>query len=121
VSAPQTREADKKEADMAFIELNDIEEKEIIPGYKARFVHSGNMTFAYWTITAGASLPDHSHPHEQVANVIEGEFELTVDGEPKVMTPGQVAVIPGGIPHRGTAITDCKIIDVFHPIREDYR
>ncbi len=106
---------------MAFVELSTIEAKEIVPGFSARFVHSDNITMAYWDIKAGSSLPDHSHPHEQIANVTEGEFKLNVDGESRVMTPGQVAVIPGNIPHSGTAITDCKIIDVFYPLREDYK
>ena len=106
---------------MAFIDLNDLEEKELVPGFHVHFVHSENMTFAYWTIEAGAALPDHSHPHEQVANVTDGEFELNVGGEARVMTPGKVAVIPGGVPHSGKAITDCKIIDVFYPVREDYK
>ena len=106
---------------MSFVELSDIEEKELIPGFKVRFVHSENMTFAYWTIKAGSTLPDHSHPHEQVANVIEGEIKFTMDGETRVLSPGQVAVIPGGVSHSGTAVTDCKIIDVFYPVREDYK
>jgi quercetin dioxygenase-like cupin family protein len=106
---------------MAFVDLKDIEEKDVIPGFHARFVHSENMTFAYWRIEAGAALPNHSHPHEQAANVIEGEFELTMDGVAKIMKPGQLALIPGNVPHCGKAVTDCKIIDVFYPIREDYR
>jgi len=106
---------------MSFIDLNDLNEKELVPGYHVRFVHSENMTFAYWAIDAGAALPDHSHPHEQVANVIEGEFQLVVDGESRIMTPGKVAVIPGDVPHSGKAITPCKIIDVFYPVREDYK
>jgi quercetin dioxygenase-like cupin family protein len=106
---------------MAFIDLSGLEEQELIPGFHVRFVHSENMTFAYWNIKKGAELPDHSHPHEQVANVIEGELLLTVDGEARNMTPGQVAVIPGNVPHSGKAVTDCKVIDVFSPVREDYR
>ena len=106
---------------MAFIDLADLEEKELVSGYRVRFVHCENMTFAYWTINAGAALPDHSHPHEQVANVIEGEFELKVGDETRRMTPGKVAVIPGDVPHSGKAITNCKIIDVFYPVREDYK
>jgi len=106
---------------MAYIDLLDLEEKELVPGFHAKFVHSENMTLAYWRIEAGSSLPDHSHPCEQVANVIEGEFELVVEGEAKRRTPGQVAVIPGNVPHHGTAITDCRLIDVFYPVREDYK
>ncbi len=106
---------------MTAIDLNNIPEKEIVPGYRARFVHTGNMTFAYWNIDADATLPAHSHPHEQVVNIIKGEFELTVDGEPRVIVPGMVVPIPPNVPHSGKAITDCRIIDVFHPVREDYR
>ena len=106
---------------MAFIDLVDISEREIVPGYRARFVHGDKLTLAYWEVDPGAELPQHSHPHEQVANVLEGKFELTVDGESRVLEPGQVAVIPGGVPHSGKAITVCRLLDVFHPIREEYR
>ena len=106
---------------MAFIELNDVEVREPVPGYKVRFVHSEAMTFAYWDIEEGAALPEHAHPHEQVATMLEGKFELVLDGEPRVLEPGMVATIPPDAPHAGRAVTHCRILDVFHPIREDYR
>ena len=105
---------------MIFKNLKDIPEKELIPGYKVKFVHSKNMTLAYWNIEKGAPLPEHSHKHEQVANVIEGKFELKVDNKTKVLEPGDVAVIPSNVKHSGKAITKCKLIDVFYPVREDY-
>ena len=106
---------------MPFEQLSDIEAREIVPGYRARFLHSGAMTFAHWEVDAGAALPDHEHPHEQVAHVLEGRFELTLDGETRVLDSGTVAVIPGGTRHAGRAVTDCRLLDVFHPVREDYR
>ena len=106
---------------MYFQNLDEISEREIVAGYRARFIHTEKLTLAYWTVEAGAALPEHSHPHEQIANVLEGEFELTVDGESQIMIPGQVAVIPGGVPHGGRAITPCRLIDVFQPARDDYR
>jgi len=106
---------------MGFLNLIDLEEREIIPGYRAKFVHSENMSLAYWDIDPGAVMPEHSHPHEQIANVLEGRFELTVDGEPRVLEPGMVAVIPGGVPHGGVALTPCRLLDAFHPPREDYK
>jgi len=114
---PYEKEIDK----MSFIHLNDLEEKELVPGFKARFVHTENMTFAYWNIKAGASLPGHSHPHEQVATMFEGKFELTIDGKAKILSPGEIAVIRPNAVHSGRAVTDCRILDVFYPVREDYR
>ena len=106
---------------MGFLTLNDLEEREIVPGFRAKFVHSDNMTLAYWEVDKDAALPEHSHPHEQITNVLEGRFELTVDGEPRILEPGMVEVIPGEVPHGGKALTHCRILDVFHPSRDDYR
>ncbi len=106
---------------MPLIELSSIVCKEIVPGYSAKFIHTDHMTFSFFDVKAGAALPEHSHPHEQVAQVLEGEFELTVEGKPFRLLPGTVFVIPSNIKHSGLAITDCKLLDVFNPVREDYR
>lgn len=106
---------------MPYIEIANLSAHEIVPGYKARFAHTDNMTFAYWDVQAGYTLPEHRHPHEQVANILEGEFTLVVDGVPYTLVPGKVFAIPSHVKHYGTAVTDCKLLDVFYPIREDYK
>ena len=63
---------------MERLNLNEIEPRELVPGFKARFVHSKNMTLAFWEVAAGSSLPVHSHPHEQVVNMLEGELKFRV-------------------------------------------
>jgi quercetin dioxygenase-like cupin family protein len=106
---------------MSFIQINELVSKEIIKGYTARTIHTGTMTFVYWTVTAGAAMPMHDHVHEQVAHVIQGTFELTVGTETKTLEPGTVAIIPPHVRHGGRAITDCELLDVFYPEREDYK
>lgn len=103
------------------INLNDLNAREIIPGYRARFVQSENMTLAFWEITANAPMPEHSHPNEQVTTLIEGEFLMTIGGETNHLKPGSVLIIPPDVRHSGKPLTDCKIIDVFYPRREEYR
>jgi quercetin dioxygenase-like cupin family protein len=95
--------------------------REIMPGFRGKFLHSDTMTFVYWDIAEGSALPQHSHPHEQVVNMLEGEFEIVVDGTPHRLRPGEVFAIPGNAVHSGRALTACRILDVFYPIREDYR
>ena len=106
---------------MLDINLGSIKEREVVKGFRGRFIHSENMTHAYWTIEKGAALPEHAHVHEQVVNILEGKFELTVDGEKKIIEPGNIVVIPSNVPHTGNALTDCRILDVFSPVREDMK
>jgi len=106
---------------MPAFDLDTLTEREILPGYRVRFVHSERTTLAFWNIEEGALLPEHHHPHEQIANVLEGQFELTIDGVSKVYQPGTVAVIPPDALHSGKALTRCRILDIFAPVREDYR
>ncbi|MFQ6676879.1 MAG: cupin domain-containing protein [Fidelibacterota bacterium] len=106
---------------MLKVDLNTIDAEEILPGFRVKVVHSEHMTLTHWDIKAGSSLPEHSHPHEQVTNMIEGELELIVDGESNILKPNSVVVIPSNATHSGKAITGCRVIDVFYPTREDYR
>jgi quercetin dioxygenase-like cupin family protein len=101
--------------------LAEVAGQEPIPGFHAKFVHSANVTVSYWDVKAGAVLPEHAHPHEQISNMLAGEFELVVNGESCVLTANTVAVIPPEARHSGRALTACRIIDVFYPVREDYR
>jgi len=107
--------------DNLFIELKKVEPKEIMKGFHGRMLHTDNMTLVYWEIDEGSILPEHSHVHEQVVNMLEGQFELVVDGNSQVYEPGVVCMIPSYARHSGHAVTACKILDVFHPVRKDYK
>lgn len=103
------------------IEINLLPQNEIKEGFKARFIHAENFTLGYWDVEEGAILPAHSHLHEQVTQILEGKFEMTIDDQTKIYETGQVIHIPPHIIHGGKALTKCKIFDVFSPVREDYR
>ncbi len=106
---------------MPKIELASLRTNLLIDGYLARFIHTEHMTFSFVDVIAGKSLPEHSHMNEQVSIMLEGTFELTLNGEPIRFGPGEVIVIPSHAKHSGLAITDCRILDVFYPVREDYK
>jgi len=106
---------------MPFFDISSIHEKEIIAGYKAKAIHTGTMSFVYWTVEPGAVMPEHSHLHEQVAHVLKGRFELTAGGQTEILEPGKIAVIPPHVKHGGKAVTACELLDVFNPEREDYK
>ena len=77
------------------------------------FVH-----FAY----ADALVPTHQHPHEQMGMGLEGEFELTIDGETRTIRQGDAYCIPGNTPHSARGMTqNARALDIFHPVREEYK
>jgi quercetin dioxygenase-like cupin family protein len=99
----------------------DLPEQEVFPGILGRLVHTKLTTVADFNIAAGTELPTHHHPHEQTSTILSGKFLFVVGGEERLLEAGDVAVIPGNVPHSGKALTDCRIIDVFAPVREDYK
>lgn len=101
--------------------ITDIKSKELVHGITGHYMHGAGQTIGYVKIEKGAVLPEHSHPHEQITLIMEGEFEMTIGGEKHLFTAGCVHVIPSNVPHSAVALTDCIAIDVFNPVREDYR
>jgi quercetin dioxygenase-like cupin family protein len=106
---------------MNYVKIEDSRKKEIAPGCRAQFVHSDNMTLAYWSLQEDAQIPDHAHVHEQVVNVLAGTLDLTIDGEKKRLRPGDVVLVPPSVSHSARAVTFCRVLDVFHPVREDFK
>jgi quercetin dioxygenase-like cupin family protein len=80
------------------------------------------MTVSLVEMAAGATIPLHQHPHEQVGMMLEGEAEFTIGGETRRVVAGDRWHIPGNMPHSVTALEKpVRAVDVFYPIRDDYR
>ena len=106
---------------MATISIDALPIREIFPGLRARLVHSARTSQSWVEIDPGVSFPEHRHPHEQTVNVLDGTLELVVAGQTFVLEAGQSYVIPPDVPHAGRARTACRVLDVFAPVRDDYR
>lgn len=111
----------KKNLYLMNLALSDIETKEIMPGYHGKMIHGETMTLAFWEVEKGATVPEHSHINEQIMHVLEGDFEFKVAGVTKTYGPGELVIIPPNIPHSGKALTPCKLMDIFSPVREAYK
>jgi quercetin dioxygenase-like cupin family protein len=102
---------------MPFVDTHALRAREPLPGWEGRFLHAEHMTFAYYRVAAGASIHEHDHPNEEVWHVLEGELEVTIDGETRVAGPGWVALVPPNTPHAVRARTDARALVVDHPRR----
>lgn len=104
-----------------FTSFKNCEQKELLPGFLVQLIHTESQTFALFEIEKGAILPEHFHINEQVSQVLEGEFELTIDGKTEICKKGDIAIMKPNAVHSGKALTACKILDVFTPVREDLK
>jgi mannose-6-phosphate isomerase-like protein (cupin superfamily) len=65
--------------------------------------------------------PPHSHPHEQIGYVVEGELNVFIGSEQARVGPGDFWVIPGGMQHTVQLLTKtARLVECFSPIREDF-
>ncbi len=101
--------------------IKDISPKEVVPGITGYYAHGDKQTFGFIEIKKGSVLPEHHHVHEQITYIIEGQLNMVIGGEPCPLTAGMFHVILSNTPHSAVAITDCKVIDTFSPVREDYK
>lgn len=105
---------------MPFVDTNRLKVVERLPGWKGRYVHSSSMTFAHYDFAAGASIHEHFHPEEEVYEVIEGELEMTIEGETRRLKPGLVAIVPANCRHSVRARTNGRLLVVDHPGRPEF-
>ncbi len=107
---------------MSFATLASLPVKAIFNGIiRGHYAHLERMTVGEVELDARTTVPIHQHLHEQMTYVISGRFEFTVGDETTVLEPGMAALIPPNTPHGGVTLTACKVIDIFAPVREDYR
>jgi len=105
---------------MPFVDTSSLRVIERLPGWHGRYFHSPSMTFAHYEFTRGASIHEHFHEQEEVYEVVEGELQITIDGETQTVKPGLIAVVPSNARHSVKALTDGKAIIVDHPKRPEF-
>jgi quercetin dioxygenase-like cupin family protein len=95
---------------------------QIFPGVGIRTVWGTGLMLSLVEMAARAHVAEHEHPHEQMGMVLEGRAEFVVGGKRRVLGPGDMYLIPGGVRHAVTALdAPVRALDVFNPPREEYK
>lgn len=86
--------------------------------------HLDNLMVVVCDFINGPALhpdPPHSHPHEQITYVAEGELFLFLGEEKHHLGKGDVYTVQSGLPHCIQIISEkVRLIDCFSPNREDF-
>lgn len=100
----------------------DWAEVEAVPGVFRRVLSCGEQVMVVqFRIGAGAEVPPHSHPHEQVGHVVSGRMKFRIGDDERELGPGDGYSVPGGVLHGAVGVTDVIAVDSFCPVRDDYR
>ena len=100
----------------------DIPREELINQIERRLVTGDQAMLAQVFLKTGSVVPMHEHPNEQLTYILEGSLRMEFPGDiPDVVVhPGEVLVIPSGVPHGALALEDTLDLDVFSPPRQDW-
>jgi quercetin dioxygenase-like cupin family protein len=82
--------------------------------------HDGNLMMVEVMFKSGAVGSEHRHVHEQVCYCLAGEFEFTVEGQARRLTPGDSVYIPPSALHGTVCLGEGRLLDIFTPQREDF-
>jgi mannose-6-phosphate isomerase-like protein (cupin superfamily) len=103
-----------------FFHVDDIEPVQYVDGLTFRPVLGESTLTNFVHYQPNTEAPLHNHVEEQVVVILEGELEFEIDGEIRMMRPGDVAVIPPWVPHRARTYNGtCLQIDFFNPPRSN--
>ena len=104
-----------------FVRLDEVRAFELAAGVSGRPLFGAEAMLNLIRFQPGATVPLHSHPHEQLGIVLEGMQALVVDGVAHELGPLEAYVLPGGVEHSAYCGPDgALVLDVFTPIRDDY-
>ena len=91
-------------------------------GVEMHAMEAEKMTLSVVDMEPHAVIDEHSHPHEQIGYMVEGEAEFIIEGKSFHVRAGQMWRLPGGVAHKVIAgDRPMRAIDVFYPVREDMR
>ncbi len=102
------------------VRWNDIHSERLNPLLERQFLSTAGLTLARFVLRKGVIVPEHSHPNEQLAYVLQGALKFTIAGREQVVRAGEVLCIPPNVPHQAEALEDTLDLDVFVPARADW-
>ena len=99
-----------------------LKREQMNPLIARQVIHAQNMTLARISLNAGAVVPRHSHPNEQVTVLLQGRLQFRFDnGRTVELAASEILEIPPNEAHEVVALEDSVALDLFSPPRHDWQ
>ena len=103
----------------AFIASDEIEWQQLGSGVERKILgYDDQLMMVLIRFEKGAVGSLHRHVHRQVSYVALGEFEVTIDGNKKILKQGDSFFVLPNLEHGVVALETGSLIDIFTPARE---
>ena len=70
-------------------------------------------TVTIFSFGAGQGLSEHTVPYDAFVQIVDGEAEVTINGEPHTVVAGQMIIMPANITHELKAVKQFKMLLVM--------
>jgi quercetin dioxygenase-like cupin family protein len=67
-------------------------------------------TVTLFAFDQGQGLSEHTAPFDAMVQVMDGEVEIRIAGQPHQVTTGQIIIMPANEPHALKAVTPFKML-----------
>ena len=105
-----------------FVDAENRDPMTLVPGARTRTFWGENILLSLVEIDANSEVPTHTRTNEQAGMLVEGELEMGVAGEVKLLKPGDMYIIPGAVEHYAKCGDVAAVaLDIFSPVREEFK
>ena len=67
-------------------------------------------TVTLFAFDAGQGLSEHQAPYDALVQILDGQVQLTIGGNPLSAGSGQVVIMPANVPHSVKAVGRFKML-----------
>lgn len=82
--------------------------------------YDGQLMLLEVKFKTGSIGYQHQHFHSQCTYVVSGKFEVTIDGDKKILKAGDAFYVEPDVLHGAVCLEEGTLIDTFSPMRQDF-
>ncbi len=109
---------------MPVLKESESSPEKLSPFHHRRIAYLNDLMVVICDFTDGPApepYKPHSHPHEQISYIAEGELLLIMEEEKHHLVKGDIFTVPPDVPHCIQTISKfVRLVDSFSPLREDF-
>jgi quercetin dioxygenase-like cupin family protein len=73
-------------------------------------IHRNTATVTLFAFDEGQGLTEHTTPFDALAQILEGDAEISISGKPLTLTAGDIVLMPAHEPHAVKALAKFKML-----------